>query len=76
MGRRAEKINVMLRKKQNDMALSLLRSRKQLEALLKLRLGALETVQTALMKVETAAGDIAVSSGLLYTLISLTGPNN
>ncbi|KAF8609953.1 hypothetical protein BDV93DRAFT_462565 [Ceratobasidium sp. AG-I] len=57
---RAEKINVMLRKKQNDMALSLLRSRKQLEALLKLRLGALETVQTALMKVETAAGDIAI----------------
>jgi charged multivesicular body protein 7 len=59
--RRAEKINTSLRKKQNDLALSMLRSRKQLEALLKLRLGALETVQTALMKVETAAGDIAVS---------------
>ncbi|KAG8772014.1 hypothetical protein FRC12_003300 [Ceratobasidium sp. 428] len=57
---RAEKINSMLRKKQNDLALSLLRSRKQLEALLKLRLGALETVQTALMKVETAAGDVAI----------------
>jgi len=57
---RAEKINTSLRKKQNDLALSMLRSRKQLEALLKLRLGALETVQTALMKVETAAGDIAI----------------
>ncbi|KAG9123599.1 hypothetical protein FRC07_014581 [Ceratobasidium sp. 392] len=57
---RAEKINSMLRKKQNDLALSLLRSRKQLEALLKLRLGALETVQSALMKVETAAGDVAI----------------
>lgn len=38
----------------------MLRSRKELEALLKLRLGALETVQTTLMKIETAAGDIAV----------------
>lgn len=57
---RAEKINVSLRKKQQDLALSLLRSRKQLESLLKLRLGALETVQTALMKVETAAGDVAI----------------
>ncbi|KAG8707597.1 hypothetical protein FRC08_000397 [Ceratobasidium sp. 394] len=57
---RAEKINAMLRKKQNDLALSLLRSRKQLEALLKQRLGALETVQTVLMKVETAAGDVTI----------------
>ncbi|KAH7341142.1 hypothetical protein B0J17DRAFT_654403 [Rhizoctonia solani] len=57
---RAEKINTLLRKKQKELALSMLRSRKELEALLKLRLGALETVQTALMKIETAAGDIAI----------------
>ncbi|KAG8748278.1 hypothetical protein FRC10_007668 [Ceratobasidium sp. 414] len=57
---RGEKIKAMLRKKQNALALSLLRSRKQLEALLKQRLGALETVQTVLMKVETAAGDVAI----------------
>ncbi|CAE6535843.1 unnamed protein product [Rhizoctonia solani] len=58
---RAEKINTLLRKKQKELALSMLRSRKELETLLKLRLGALETVQTALMKIETAAGDIAAS---------------
>ncbi|KAG9102734.1 hypothetical protein FRC06_001266 [Ceratobasidium sp. 370] len=57
---RAEKINAMLCKKQKDLALSLLRSRKQLEMLLKQRLGALETVQTVLMKVESAAGDVAI----------------
>ncbi|CAE6486246.1 unnamed protein product [Rhizoctonia solani] len=57
---RAEKINILLRKKQKELALSMLRSRKELEALLKLRLGALETVQTSLMKIETAAGDIAI----------------
>ncbi|QRW27702.1 vacuolar-sorting protein SNF7 [Rhizoctonia solani] len=57
---RSEKISALLRKKQKELALSMLRSRKELEALLKLRLGALETVQTALMKIETAAGDIAI----------------
>ncbi|CAE6516638.1 unnamed protein product [Rhizoctonia solani] len=57
---RVEKINTLLHKKQKELALSMLRSRKELEALLKLRLGALETVQTALMKIETAAGDIAI----------------
>ncbi|QRV85940.1 vacuolar-sorting protein SNF7 [Ceratobasidium sp. AG-Ba] len=70
---RAEKINAMLRKKQNDLALSLLRSRKQLESLLKLRLGALETVQTALMKVETAAGDVAIMKAYETSTATLKG---
>ncbi|CAE6455999.1 unnamed protein product [Rhizoctonia solani] len=67
---RSEKISILLRKKQKELALSMLRSRKELEALLKLRLGALETVQTALMKIETAAGDIAAS--LAYALCHST----
>jgi len=42
------------------MALSYLRSKKQLEELLVKRLGSLETLQGVLMKIENAANDIEV----------------
>jgi charged multivesicular body protein 7 len=50
------------------MAMSYLRSRKQLEDLLSKRLRSLETVQATLVQVESAAGDIEVR----YDLSSVT----
>ena len=60
---RAAKIMEQLRRKRKEMAMSYLRSRKQLEDLLSKRLRSLETVQSTLLQVESAAGDIEVRSG-------------
>ena len=57
---RAAKITDQLRRKQREMALTYLRSRKQLEGLLSKRLRSLETIQSTLLQVESAAGDIEV----------------
>ncbi|KAF8480603.1 hypothetical protein JB92DRAFT_2766282 [Gautieria morchelliformis] len=57
---RASKITEQLRRKRKEMAMSYLRSRKQLEDLLSKRLRSLETVQATLLQVESAAGDIEI----------------
>ncbi|TDL21517.1 hypothetical protein BD410DRAFT_829025 [Rickenella mellea] len=57
---RTEKINTALRAKRKDVALSHLRSRKQLEETLSKRLGSLAILQSTLTQVETAAGDIEI----------------
>ena len=64
---RATKITEQLRRKRKEMVLSYLCSRKQLEDLLSKRLRSLETVQSTLLKVESAAGDIEVHHGLLIS---------
>lgn len=46
--------------KRNEMAKSFLRSRSSLQDVLKKRLQSLETIQTVLLKIETAAGDVQV----------------
>lgn len=55
-----EKATAALRQKRKELALSYIRSRKQLEDLLKRRLGSLETLHATLIRVEAAAGDIEV----------------
>lgn len=60
-----EKITSALRSKRKPIALSYLRSRKQLEDLLGKRLGSLEVLQSTLIRVEGAAGDVEVCSLLL-----------
>lgn len=57
---RTEKIASALRSAQKPLAMSYLRSRKQLEDLLSKRLGALETLQTQLSTVERAVGDAEI----------------
>lgn len=58
--RRNEKINALVRDKRIELAKSHLRSRKQLEELLAKRTNTLETMQTVLLRLETAAGDIQI----------------
>ncbi|KAF8511566.1 Snf7-domain-containing protein [Hysterangium stoloniferum] len=57
---RAAKIVEHLKRKRKEIALSYLRSRKQLEDLLSKRLRSLETIQATLLRVESAAGDIEI----------------
>ena len=59
--RTTRKASSALRLKQKTVALSYLRSRKQLEEILTKRIGSLETLESMLMRVESAAGDIEVS---------------
>jgi charged multivesicular body protein 7 len=65
-----EKIQSALRQKRKSIALSYLRSKKQLEDLLTKRLGSLETLQSTLMRVEGAAGDVEVCALLLLCIFS------
>jgi len=51
-----------IRQQHKSLALSYLRSRKQLEDVLKQRLGSLEILQSTLFRVEGAANDIQVHS--------------
>ena len=60
-----EKITLALRSKHKPIALSHLRSRKQLEDLLGKRLGSLEVLRSTLIRVEGAAGDVEVCHFLL-----------
>ena len=55
-----------LRQKRKPLALSYLRSRRQLEDVLNKRLGALENLEGTLVQVESAAGDIEVGSVSLH----------
>ncbi|KAI0064539.1 hypothetical protein BV25DRAFT_1881811 [Artomyces pyxidatus] len=57
-----EKASAALRQKHKDLALSYVRSRKQLQDLLRQRLGSLENLQSTLMSVEAAANDIQIMS--------------
>jgi len=50
----------LVRNKRLELAKSHLRSRKQLEELLSQRTATLESMQTVLLKLDTAAGDIQV----------------
>ena len=59
--RTTRKASSALRLKQKSVALSYLRSRKQLEEILTKRIGSLGTLESMLMRVESAAGDIEVS---------------
>ncbi|KAF8583189.1 hypothetical protein K439DRAFT_1647301 [Ramaria rubella] len=73
---RATKITEQLRRKRKEMAMSYLRSRKQLEDLLSKRLRSLETIQSTLLQIESAAGDIAIMKAYetsTMTLRSLLG---
>ncbi|GJJ11076.1 hypothetical protein Clacol_005307 [Clathrus columnatus] len=49
-----------LKQKRKELAMSYLRSRKELEGLLSKRLRSLETIQSTLLQVESAAGDIEI----------------
>ncbi|TFY63276.1 hypothetical protein EVJ58_g3334 [Rhodofomes roseus] len=53
-------IATALRQKRKEIALSHLRAQKQLEALLKQRLGSLDTLQSTLLRVEQSAGDVEI----------------
>jgi charged multivesicular body protein 7 len=64
--RRADQVKENLRLKRKDIALSYLRSKKQLEELLPKRLRSLETIQTTLDQVESARHDIEVYSSHLH----------
>ncbi|KAL4253181.1 hypothetical protein ABKN59_004148 [Abortiporus biennis] len=55
-----EKTSFALRRKQKEVALSYLRSRKLLQDILKKRLSSLETLHAALIRVEQAAGDVEI----------------
>ncbi|KAF7304965.1 hypothetical protein MKEN_01211200 [Mycena kentingensis (nom. inval.)] len=55
-----EKATLALQQKLKPVALSHLRQRKQLEDLLRKRLGALETLEATQLSVETAAGDVEI----------------
>ncbi|KZO97862.1 hypothetical protein CALVIDRAFT_554340 [Calocera viscosa TUFC12733] len=72
---RTSKVKESLGKKQQETALSYLRSRRQLEEVLAKRTSSLETLQTVLLRIEAAAGDVEVmkayetSSATLRTLL-------
>ncbi|THH17529.1 hypothetical protein EW146_g3303 [Bondarzewia mesenterica] len=71
-----DKVTAALRQKRKEVALSYIRSRKQLENLLRQRLGSLETLHSTLIRVEAAAGDIEImksyesSTATLRTLLA------
>jgi hypothetical protein len=58
--RHAQKATLAIRAKRQQVALSHLKLRKQLEGLLVKRLSSLETLEDTLVRVDAAAGDIAV----------------
>lgn len=60
--RRAEQVKSALQQKRKEVALSHLRAQKQLEALLKQRLGSLDTLHSTLLRVEQSAGDVEARS--------------
>jgi hypothetical protein len=60
-GRCNEKASSALRRKQKPVALTYLRSKKQLEDLLRKRLGSLELLESTLIRVEGAYGDVEVT---------------
>ncbi|TCD63618.1 hypothetical protein EIP91_005169 [Steccherinum ochraceum] len=57
---RNDGIKDALRAKRKEIALNHLRMRKQLESLLQKRLNSLETLQSTLLRVEAAAGDVEI----------------
>lgn len=62
--RRTQNASLALKNNRKEVALSHLRARKQLEDLLNKRLGALENLQSTLLSVERAAGDVEVRRSL------------
>ncbi|KZV97027.1 hypothetical protein EXIGLDRAFT_608524 [Exidia glandulosa HHB12029] len=60
IAQRTERIATALRAAQKTLAMSYLRSRKQLEDLLSKRLGALDTLQSQLSAIERAVGDAEI----------------
>ncbi|KAF9520485.1 hypothetical protein BS47DRAFT_1387120 [Hydnum rufescens UP504] len=64
---RVTKIKDLILSKRQEMAKSYLRSKKLLEELLVNRLKSLETIQTILLKLDTAAGDIEASHLILFS---------
>lgn len=65
-GRRTHKAKEYIAAKRNEMAKSLLRSKISLEDLLRKRLQSLETIETVLLKIDTAVSDIQVCTDWLY----------
>jgi hypothetical protein len=63
-----QKATLAIRAKRQQVALSHLKMKKQLEGLLVKRLSSLETLEDTLVRVDAAAGDIAVC---WFTLINL-----
>jgi len=57
---RAQQVTTALRQKHQEVALSHLRAKKQLEDLLKKRLASLDTLQSTLLRVEASAGDVEI----------------
>ena len=55
-----EKAADAVRQSRKDYALSFIRSRKELDKILKQRLGSLEVLQSTLLRVEAASGEIQV----------------
>ena len=59
--RSTKKATLALQRKQKSLAISYLRSRKQLEDVLQKRLASLATLESTMISIEVAAGDIGVS---------------
>ncbi|CCM04593.1 uncharacterized protein FIBRA_06774 [Fibroporia radiculosa] len=58
--RRSQQVSVALRQKRKEVALSHLRTKKQLEDLLSKRVNSLDTLQFTLHRVEASAGDVEI----------------
>lgn len=65
-----QKASAALRHKHKAVALSYVRSRKQLEELLTKRLGSLHTLESTFIHVEAAAGDIEVGVSMSIKFVS------
>ena len=61
LSRWSKKASASLKQDRKDLALSHLRARKQLDDLLKKRLGSLDLLHSTLIRVEASAGDVKVS---------------
>lgn len=61
LSRWSKKAAASLKQGRKDLALSHLRARKQLDDLLKKRLGSLDLLHSTLIRVEASAGDVKVS---------------
>lgn len=66
--RRTRLASDALRQKRKETALTQLRARKQLEDVHKKRLGSLDLLEATLLRVETSAGDIDVSTACLLPI--------
>ena len=70
--RAQSKAGTFLEQKQRTIALSYLRSKKQLEAVLEKRVGAVEQLRTVLRGIDNAQGDVEVCYKPRYSIVSIS----